>query len=133
MSLMSWRASYSVGHAEIDGQHKKIIELINALDDAMQAGVGKVALGMILDELITYTANHFAAEEKYMLDANYPAYDEHKAKHVKMTDKVLEIQSLYKKGTVGITIDVMKFLQDWLNKHILGTDMLYAPYIGKTV
>ena len=64
----------------------------------------------------------------------YPEYEEHKAKHEKMTQKVLEVQKQYHDGSINITFEVMKFLENWVDKHILGTDMKYSGFLnGKGV
>jgi len=44
MALMTWKADYSVNIKQIDDQHKKLIELINTLHDAMAKGHAKEAL-----------------------------------------------------------------------------------------
>ncbi len=46
-----------------------------------------------------------------------------------MTQKVLALQKEFQLGKVTITLDTMNFLQDWLTKHILGTDHKYGPYL----
>ena len=130
MSIMTWKDTYSVGVAEIDQQHKKLIDLINQLDDAMSKGQGKTILEKILGDLINYCASHFALEEKLFDQHGYPDADDHKAKHKKMTEKVLSLQKQFQQEKMTITFDVMDFLQKWLDKHILGTDKKYGPYLN---
>jgi hemerythrin len=130
MAIMSWKDTYSVGIAEIDQQHKKLIELINQLNEAMTKGQGKTIAGKILGDLINYCASHFAMEEKLFDQYDYPEAAEHKTKHQKMTEKVLSLQKDFNQGKITITFDVMEFLQSWLDKHILGTDKKYGPYLN---
>jgi len=134
MAIISWKDEYSVGISEIDRQHHKLIDLINQLNDAMTQGKGKEILGKILADLISYTHNHFKAEEKLFDQYGYPDAEEHKIKHQKMTEKVLDLQKQFKAKKISITFEVMDFLQNWLDKHILGTDKKYGPYLnGKGV
>jgi len=130
MPIMTWKESYSVGIAEIDKQHKKLIELINTMHDAMAKGQGKAVVGKTLGDLISYCASHFAAEEKYFDQYGYPDAADHKDKHQKMTAKVLALQMQFEQGKATITLDVMEFLQQWLDKHILGTDKKYSEFLN---
>ena len=129
--MLRWRDDYSVNVSEIDNQHKKLFALINELRSAMERGQGWKMFGNTLEELVRYTRTHFAYEEGLMKAKGYSGYEEHKIKHDKMTQKVLDIQEQYQNGHVTITPEVMKFLEGWLNKHILGTDKAYAPFLGK--
>lgn len=130
MANLTWSDKYSVNIREIDEQHQKLMRMINDLDAAMREGRGKQVLGKILNDLVHYAASHFATEERLMQEHGYPEYEEHKSKHEKMTLKVLDIQREYEAGKATITLDVMKFLQDWLDKHIMGTDRRYGPYLN---
>lgn len=130
MPIMSWTDTYSVGITEIDQQHQKLIDLINTLHDAMAKGQAKATLGRILDDLIAYCAKHFTLEEKLFDQFGYPDTADHKEKHQKMTAKVLALQQQFQQGKVTITMDVMDFLQQWLDKHILGTDKKYASFLS---
>ena len=129
MSLMSWKEAYDVNIAQIDQQHKKLVDLINALNEAMAKGRAKDVLNKILNELVAYCASHFKLEEQIMQVNGYPEYDEHKDKHDKMTAKVLSLKKEVAAGKKLISLDVMKFLEQWLDKHILGTDQKYAPFL----
>lgn len=126
MPLMNWDASLSVGVSLIDTQHKKLVELVNKLYDAMKAGKSKDVLGPILDELIAYTASHFKTEEKYFDDFKYEGILAHKEEHKKLVAQVLDFQGKFKSGAASISIELMKFLQDWLVNHIKGTDKKYT-------
>jgi len=130
MPLLAWKEAYSVNVKEIDDQHKKLIAMINELNDAMAAGKAKEVLGEILARLVSYTASHFANEEKLMQTNGYEGFQDHKAKHEKMTVKVLDLQSQYQQGKAAMTIEVMNFLKNWLDKHILGTDMQYSAFLN---
>jgi hemerythrin len=66
MAFMEWNNSFSVNVAEIDNQHKHLIDLINKLFEAMSVGKGSEVMGTVLKDLINYTVSHFAMEEKYM-------------------------------------------------------------------
>jgi hemerythrin len=130
MSLIAWKDEYSVKIKEIDEQHKVLVGMVNEMHDAMSKGQGKDVLGPILDGLIEYTKKHFATEERLMQRYQFPEYNEHKAKHTKMAEKVLALQADYHKGSFQLTYEVSKFLKDWLNKHILGTDMKYSVFFN---
>ena len=128
--VTQWNDSFSVGVAEFDNQHKKLIELINLLYDAMKAGKGKDVLGKIFSDLIEYTKVHFASEEKLMDQFHYSDVISHSDAHKELTQKVLELQAEYIKGNVFISIDTMNFLKDWLTKHILSTDKKYGKFFN---
>ena len=130
MALLAWKDAYSVKIKEIDDQHKKLIDMINELNDAMSQGKAKEVLGAILDKLVTYAASHFALEERLFQTHGYEGYQEHKAKHEKMTAKVLDLQRQYNSGQAAMTIEVMNFLKNWLDKHIIGTDMKYSAFLN---
>lgn len=130
MATLSWDEKYSVQVRELDEQHKKLIGLVQALHGAMREGRGKQELNKIFQNLVSYCASHFADEEHLMKTHGYPAYREHQQVHAKMTNKALGLQKEFQGGKMGITLDTMKFLEDWVAKHILGTDKKYGPFLN---
>jgi hemerythrin len=78
MELIQWNNNLSVGIAEIDSQHQRLIKLINDLNDAMRVGKGKDVTGKIINELTNYTLTHFTKEESYFAKYAYPETDAHK-------------------------------------------------------
>ncbi len=130
MPLITWTSNLSVGVKQLDEQHQKLINLINSLHDAMTQGKGKEALGNILNELINYTVYHFGTEENLFQKYGYMGYASHKQEHDKLTQQAKEIKTKFDSGEPVLTIEVMNFLRDWLNNHIVGTDKKYGPFLN---
>lgn len=131
MALMEWNDQFKTGILQIDSQHRKLVEIINSLHDAMREGKGKEVLAPVLGSLVNYTRTHFKDEERLMAQYGYPKLETHKVIHQKLVDKVMDLQEKFNSGNVFITVEVMIFLKDWLSGHILGDDMKYVPYINK--
>ena len=129
MELIKWSEKYSVNNFLLDSQHKKLIAIINELHTAMKISRGNEIMQTIFDELIWYTKEHFRTEEQIMLKFNYPAFNEHKEEHEKLTEQVLKLQKGYKDRKILITMETMNFLKDWLINHIEGTDKKYKDKI----
>jgi len=72
-----WTSAMGVGIPEIDEQHKKLIDLINSVEQAMKLGQGREMLGNWLRALANYALFHFQAEEAYMQQVSYPQVEEH--------------------------------------------------------
>jgi len=135
MPLMDWGPKLSVGIREFDGEHQKLVGMVNDLFDAMNAGKGKDRLAPILDGLVSYTVSHFQHEERLMKQHGYAGYAAHKDEHDKLTHQVADIQQKFKGGaTAALSVEVMNFLKNWLIKHIMGTDKAYTAFLnGKGV
>jgi len=129
MSMFEWRPDYSLGHGDIDGEHKRLFELASDLHCAMTQGKGKDTLSATLDKLLAYTKTHFAHEEHLMQSSHYPEYAEHKAAHDALTARVIEFQREFEAGRVGMTIELLQFLKDWLRTHIGDTDHKVASFL----
>ncbi len=127
--MFEWSNTYSVTIGSIDAQHQNLFAIARELHAAMISGQGKTALSRILDRLVQYTAAHFAHEERLMRTHNYPDFAAHKAEHDALTKQVLKFQEDFNAGRVAITVQLLQFLKDWLEKHIKGTDLKYAPHM----
>ena len=129
MGYLKWSDKYSVNVAEIDEQHKKLINLANELYDAMRVGKGKNILGNVIAEIVNYTVYHFNTEECLLKRCGYPRYTEHKEMHDNLSQKTRDLKEAFDNGNKPTTIDVMLLLTIWLNAHILVEDQNYAPYL----
>lgn len=131
MAVFAWKQEYSVGIREIDEQHKKLVAMVNEIHQAMAEGKGREVLDDILKRLVDYTQYHFGSEEALMEKYGFPDFPSHRLAHAKMTQKVLELHRECAGSEVKHSIEFARFLQQWLNKHILETDMQYSAFLTK--
>ncbi|MDA8083622.1 MAG: bacteriohemerythrin [Nitrospiraceae bacterium] len=130
MALIEWKDDLSVNIRMIDGQHKELIRMINELNEAMKVGKGQEVIGKVLTGLIDYTRMHFATEERLFETHKYPGYIAHKGEHDKLTAQVLDLKKKFDNRQAVITVEIMSFLKDWLQKHIMKTDKQYSSYLN---
>jgi hemerythrin len=110
----------------IDDQHKRLVELINELYEAMQTGKGKEILSSILERLFHYATIHFSDEEEYMRLFGSPMDKKHEEKHKDFIKKIIELQKNFNEGKAGISIEVLFYLKEWLLKHIMLEDKKFG-------
>ena len=134
MALLAWKEDYSVKVRQFDDQHRRLIDMVNKLHDAVKLGKGSGILGDVLSSLAAYTQTHFADEERVMLQNRYPGFTAHKKAHDQLVARVREFQRQVGTGDATVTPGLMNFLKEWLLQHIQGVDMQYGPYLnGKGV
>jgi len=131
MALIKWDDNLSVNVAEIDGQHRGLIAMINELHDAMKTGKGRDIMEKIVNSLVVYAALHFRTEEKYFVEFGYPDTENHKMEHAAFVDKVSNFKDELEDRKLSLTIDMMDFLGDWLQHHIMGTDKKYTGFFNE--
>lgn len=128
MAFLSWHERFSVGHPEVDLQHRKLFELVNHFDDVIKMGMTD-ELGRILDDLIACTVDHFAFEETLIKQAGFPKLAEHVRMHGEL---LLQVKDMRERMTLGGYVSskaIVRFLADWLTSHIMREDMDYRPYL----
>jgi hemerythrin len=94
--------------SEIDRQHKDLIDHFNRLHQAVANHAPRKEVYQLIDEIISHTRLHFAAEERVMIEAGYPLLEAHQAKHRELIQDTLRLKD--KLNKVG---DEM--FTDWLN------------------
>jgi hemerythrin len=133
MPFMVWNDKLSIHVAAVDGDHKKMIAIINELYDGIVAGVGNESLGLTMDGLIAYSRYHFAREEELFAMTGYEDADAHKKEHDCFSARVMDIQKRLRNGAIPApSLEVMVFLKDWLFDHIIGYDLKLGPHLNAT-
>jgi hemerythrin len=129
MSLFEWNERFSVHIGEVDNQHRKLMEILNRLFDAMKAGKGRGVLDNVLRDLMDYTVYHFGTEERLMSEFNYHAYPMHKNEHIAFTKRVFEFEREFSAGRLSLSLELFDFLKEWLVEHIAKSDMSLGGYL----
>lgn len=131
MPLITWDDSYSVKVREIDSQHKKLVKLINHLDESIKAGKGKEIIDSVLNELVEYTAFHFSFEESLFAKYSYPETNSHAKQHNSLIEQIKVFMRGYQSGKVIIPEDLSDTLMQWLAHHVNGEDKKYSSFFNE--
>ncbi len=126
--LMPWGDKLKIGITPIDEQHKDLVNMINELHRAMKMKIGAKEAGQILTRLADYTVYHFENEQNLFEIHQYPNRDAHKEYHDKLVAQVLEFKMEFEEGRAALSMELMQFLTDWLQDHIMETDKAYVPF-----
>lgn len=125
VAYFEWSDEYSVSVNEIDLQHRKLVEMVNSLNEAMLARKGREAQKAAIDAMVDYSVSHFSVEENYMRRFGFEGLPAHKAEHEKFTIKALELKDRVNRAGFVLTLEIVDFLKQWLTGHIKGTDKQY--------
>ena len=130
MALMTWSEEYSVRIKEFDRQHRQLIELVGEMEAAIGAGSEATLLIPSIRRLALLTREHFSSEEEVMARTNYPDYDVHRLIHHLLGSHLDFYVERFERGEVILNIELLDFLRDWLDKHIMGMDKSYSDYLN---
>jgi len=133
-----WSAAYDTGIAAIDEQHRKFLDLLNAMGELdLPSAFNQLSkdhrkrLFLMLIELRDYASRHFVKEERMLVEAGYPGVLPHKKLHNAFLRTVLDYEDRLIDGSLTVCMDLQKFLGKWWMDHILREDMKYAEYLRK--
>ncbi|MBN2342419.1 MAG: bacteriohemerythrin [Deltaproteobacteria bacterium] len=126
---ITWNDSWNTKITVIDQQHRKLVNLVNDLGEAMRVGKSKEVVNDVLTVLVDYTKTHFRAEEALMRQHGYSELAEHQKIHEEFVNKVSEFKLKVESGNTVVSIAIYNFLSDWLVNHIKGEDQKYIPIL----
>ncbi len=133
--LLVWDKKFELGIPTIDAQHRRLVELCNSLYQGIirQKSEGKAGWQAALSETLRETAGyiliHFRDEEKLLKAIGYEQFAEHKQRHQEFVAKTTETISSFDKATFQTAFDFVKFLYEWILRHIAYEDKLYVKAV----
>ena len=126
MAHFVWTNDLNTGEAFIDNDHQRLVSMINAFHDALAEGRANDVINKVINNLITYTKEHFKREEVEMQRINYPQMTTHRQQHDRFVREVEQLKRTADSGGKINAVQVSKFLNDWLRNHILQVDTQLA-------
>lgn len=117
MSLIEWKPEFSVGNAEVDHEHRELIDLINRVHAGIRDGADRDRLTAGLGEIYAQIAAHFALEEKIMRAAGYADFRTHKKDHESLLDQIADIIDSVEIGNALDEQALSSRLNRWFTEH----------------
>ncbi len=133
--MLQWREELSVGHPDIDNDHKVLISIINDFEKTVDNWPGEKVIHEVLIKLHDYAGQHFSREEDIQVNHHYPFREEHKREHNILLAQVVDRANRYFiKKTEPITKEalqgVAEFLKHWLVDHIIKSDLRMRRFVA---
>src|SRR5512136_3316414 len=130
MELLEWKESLAVGFAEIDAQHRELVERANLFFAYLGDAAGRRGLWMAFRHLDRFVRLHFAREERTMRWLGYPGVAEHRAEHLESLGLLDAIRRRLEAGGAADTelLALGEELRDGLAEHIRTADRKVAAY-----
>lgn len=105
-----------------DAQHQVLFEILDLLKEP-------TADRQVLCRLEGYTVTHFALEEQYMLELDYPGRIEHMQAHARFRKEITELLAGNQELDVLFRDIISTFLTEWLTRHVFGIDKELEEFI----
>lgn len=127
----AWTREMETGNAQIDIEHRELIQVCNNLLADCAAGTEKEKLSQTIEFLKQYTQAHFRHEEGLQIESGYPDYKNHKKYHEALMNVVDVLSNrLETEGpTPQLLGEINKQLGIWLINHIKTEDAKVAQHI----
>lgn len=128
MGRVAWEQMYSLHIAEIDEQHKKLVDFSNDIYDKLDnPSFSLDEFDDFYDKLQEFADWHFGTEERYFAKFQYAGAPEHIREHNKIKDRIMELKAEFLKTRKQDTIfATLKLFDDWLSVHIMEYDQKYV-------
>ena len=129
--VFEWSARYDTGLAEVDDQHRRLVDIINHVDRLLRAESPISVLEPVLDELTEYARYHFDTEERLMDSLRCePAHvQRHKLAHEGFVKQVALMRGQASVNPTEFIPTLLRFLSSWLVHHILTIDQAFARQV----
>ncbi|MCL2067508.1 MAG: bacteriohemerythrin [Treponema sp.] len=131
--LVTWSDELSVGNKTIDEQHQELVRMTNEFYAGCLMGgiMAKVYFLKTIQGAVHYIKTHFSTEEEILKMIEYPELEFHKKQHEDFIATVLEQVRAFETEDNPDPTGFIRFLMDWILKHIANMDKNYIPYLDK--
>ncbi len=129
---IEWTPAMSVGVPLLDEQHQRIVSIINYLVAAKGPRISADAVDVALVQLRRFVDEHFRDEELILEECGYPALAEHRQEHREYRARLAEHSRRALGGEELMSDELVHFVREWWEGHILGEDRKYCAFLSST-
>jgi len=132
---VEWSQDLSVGIDEIDEQHKELFRRINRLVESVRQSQCRETIPEVIGFLEEYVITHFANEEAYMKEYDYPGYEAHKAQHSEFLKSISglrgELEKIKNQGgsSYELSVTTNQVVVEWIVNHIIKVDRKLGGFL----
>lgn len=134
VKTIAWQDSFSTGIADIDDQHRVLINTLNEANAKLRSATQVVEIDQLLKDLLAYALYHFETEEALMQAFDYvgneaAAAEQHIRQHREFATTAARMREQFLATGDLDRNALLAFLNDWLTRHILGVDQHLGKYL----
>lgn len=127
--FFQWNKELETNIQFVDDDHRKLVDMVNTLHQAMKDEEGSTKVAAIIDGFVSYAETHFSREINMLREHGYPDVNNHGNKHDLLVNELKTLASRYTQGEFTVVMDLLALAKDWLVGHIMHTDMLYVDHV----
>lgn len=121
--LIDWQASWTIGHAAMDKDHRLMAEDLNAIYEAARDPDRQQDVAELLARLQADTAQHFDEEERILRSLPEEEQTTHKAAHAFFLEEIDHIRQEHAAGHRDRVVALLQHgLRFWFLDHICNLD-----------
>ena len=125
-------AELGTGVAEVDLEHDRLVRLVEAIRDALEARRDRAEASALLRQLEEATRDHFGSEEVLMRRHAWDRYQAHLEAHQRLLGELATLRRDLETGPAVERVVALDQLQAWLAGHIRGLDRSFAEHLART-
>jgi hemerythrin-like metal-binding protein len=129
MGLISANHPIDMGEELLDRDHRQIFDYICEIQDLLVSGRKRTLAGSLLRRLEHCSRLHFALEEGMMNSISYPESAHHLLSHLRMTEHMQALVTLFDYGELPLVRKAMDVLSDGHLRHAGGDDKNFAVWL----
>ncbi len=120
---------YETGNADIDLQHRYLVDLIKRIQGDLKHDTPTEEAMPLFDELMKYSHFHFASEENIMRKNGYDELATHINQHQAFIEHFEDKLKAFQKGDEDVDT-IFEFLIDWFALHTSHDDKKFAGFLN---
>jgi hemerythrin-like metal-binding protein len=123
------RSDLELGHPTLDEEHRVQFALIDAVAEAVAAGLDAAEVDRSMARLIEYVRAHFLSEQLLMERHRYPGREAHAREHDQAIELLEDLERRHRVDVTRWTLDSIHLLRDWLAGHVRGADRSLVMFL----